>query len=475
MATAIQFGTDGWRGILAEDFTFENVRRVAQAIADFWQAEARKKGVAQPRAVVGYDTRFLSDRFAATAAEVLAGNGIGVVYAAAASPSPAVSFAVKDCGLIGGVMITASHNPAEFNGVKIKADFGGPADAETTRAIEALLDRDVPQRLPFETARGQGMIMLNDVRVAHRKALERFVDLDRIARAELAVVVDSMFGAGAREIESLLASRGVAVTTLRATRDVLFGGVKPEPIAENLGELSACLRSQKADIGVVTDGDADRVGAVDGQGNYITTHYCYAMLLLHMLRHRKQTGSVIKSLTTTSMVDRICAKFGVPLRETPVGFKWVARCMREEDVLMGGEEAGGMGFKGHIPERDGILACLLLLEFLAFEGKSAQQIMAEMDAEFGPSRYARLDMSYPLEKRQVLMDAVRKRPVADLLGSPLAELKDYDGVKLIAQDGAWLMLRASGTEPVVRIYAEAYDQTRADGLVSVGRELAAKI
>lgn len=473
MAAPIQFGTDGWRAVIAEEFTFENVRRVAQAVAVYWRDEAASKG--RPlRAAVGYDCRFLSEKFAAAIAEVLAANGINTILASEPCPSPAVSYAIKERGLIGGVMVTASHNPPEFNGIKIKAGFGGPADTEITQRVEALLDREPPRRVTLDRAKGQGSVVVEDLRVAHREAVARFVDLDHIAAAKLAVVTDSMHGVAGREMERILATRGVAVATIRAERDPLFGGVNPEPIAKNLGALAAHLRGHKSDIAVVTDGDADRIGAMTPDGEFITTHYCIAMLLLHMIRHRRQTGLVVKALNTTTMVDRICAKHGLPLHEVPVGFKWIAKLMREEDVLLGGEESGSVGFKGWIPERDGILACLLLLEFVACERKSVGAIMAEMDAEFGASRYARVDMSYPLEKRQPLMDAARRNPAKDLAGSPLAEVKDFDGVKMIAQDGSWLMLRGSGTEPIIRIYAESDTQARAEALVELGRQMAAK-
>ncbi|MCX6900001.1 MAG: phosphoglucomutase/phosphomannomutase family protein [Verrucomicrobia bacterium] len=472
MPTPIRFGTDGWRAVMSGEFTFENVRRAAQAVAIYWRGEAARKGVA-PRAVVGYDTRLHSDKFAVAVAEVLAGNDIATILTSQPSPTPAVSYAIKDRGLIGGVMITASHNPPEFNGFKIKADFAGSADTAMTDAVEKLLDRETPRITPFETARGQGRIVVEDIRGPHRVAAGRFVDLERIAKTKLRVVVDSMHGCGQRGIEEILSPYGMTATTLRAEADPTFGGVNPEPIAPNLHSLAGYLSAHRADIALVTDGDADRIGAMDPQGEFITTHYCFAMLLLHMIRHRKQTGCVVKALNTTVMVDRICAKYGLEMHETPVGFKWVTKLMRERDVLIGGEESGGLGFKGWIPERDGILAGLLLLEFLACEGKPVRQIMAEMDAEFGASRYAREDIRYPLEKREPLMQWLRKNPAQDLLGSPLAEVKDFDGVKMVARDGAWLMLRGSGTEPVLRIYAEAGEQSRADGLVELGRRLTA--
>jgi phosphomannomutase len=470
MPAPIRFGTDGWRALMSGDFTFENVRRVTQALAIYWREETARKNITL-RAVVGFDTRASSDKFAATVAEVLAGNDIATILTPQPAPTPAVSYAIKERGLIGGVMITASHNPPEFNGYKIKADFAGSADNEMTDAVETLLDREPPRMMPLEQARGQGRVVVEGVRGPHREAAGRFVDLERIAKTKLSVVVDSMHGCGGREIETLLP----ATTTLRAEPDARFGGVNPEPIAANLRFLSDYLRSHRSDIALVTDGDADRIAAMDPGGEFITPHYCIAMLLLHMIRHRKQAGCVVKMLNTTVMIDRICAKHGLTLLETPIGFKWCAKLMRERDVLLGGEESGSIGFKGWIPERDGILAGLLLMEFLACERKPVRQIMAEMDAEFGASRYARADIRYPLEKRAPLMRWLRENPAPDLLGSPLAVVKDFDGVKMEARDGAWLMLRGSGTEPVLRIYAEAGEQSRADGLIELGRRLAAKI
>ena len=473
MAAPIRFGTDGWRALMSREFTVENVLRLAQATASYWRKQASRKKIPL-RAIVGFDTRHRSGEFAAAVAEVFAGNGITTLLTPAPTPTPALSYAIQDRALIGGVMITASHNPPEFNGYKLKADFAGSADNAITDAVERLLDRVPPRVMPLEQARGQGRVVVEDVRSRHREAAGRFVDLERIARAKLSVVVDSMHGCGGREFETILAPRGgTTLTTLRADADPLFGGVNPEPIARNISSLSDYLRGRRCDIALVTDGDADRIGAMGPGGEFISPHYCIAMLLLHSIRHRRQTGLVVKTLNTTTMVDRICDKHGLSFEEVPIGFKWIARLMRERDVLLGGEESGSIGFKGWIPERDGILAGLMLLEFLACEEKPVRQVLAEIDAEFGASCYARADVGFPLERRAPLLEWLRENPPRDLLGSPLAEVRDFDGVKLLARDGAWLMLRGSGTEPVLRIYAESHAPARVEELVALGRRLAA--
>jgi phosphomannomutase len=458
--TKIKFGTDGWRGVIAEDFTFDNVRRVAQATADYWNA-----GNGAKTAIVGYDNRFLSEVYAKLVCEVLAGNGIQALYPQEAVPTPSVTYAVRERRLAGAVMITASHNPPQFSGYKIKADYAGPADPGICAQIEARVDQS-----PVRTASGDAFEAF-DPRPAHIAALRKLVDLPAIRRAKLRAVFDSMHGCGGRMLERI-----VGGTTIRAERDVLFGGVNPEPIGKNLAPLCEAVRKSRAHIGLATDGDADRLGVVDNAGRYVSIQLVFAVLLLHLLRHRRETtGSVVKSANSSYLIDRICQAHGLKCVEVPVGFKHICEQMRGADVLIGGEESGGLGFRGHIPERDGILANLMLLELLAVARKPFTRLLAEVQKEFGASAYDRIDMHYPLEKRDRLIETLRRDPPRALLGAPLAKMKDFDGVKYIAKDDSWLMFRTSGTEPIIRIYCEAGSPARVKKLLAHGRAMAERI
>ena len=475
--TPIKFGTDGWRGVIAEDFTFENVRRVAQATADSWNSLVG----AQRAAIVGYDNRFLSETFAKLVCEVLAANGLKALYPPLAAPTPAVTFAVRDRKLCGAVMITASHNPPQFNGYKLKAHYAGPADPEICSQVEARIDQSPVRSINFDEGVKNGNIVIYDPRPAHVAAAKKIVDPKRICGAKLRVVLDSMHGCGSRVLEELLVgtahrATGLQVTTIRAGRDVYFGGVNPEPIGKNLGALCAAVKKSRADIGLATDGDADRTGVVDDKGRYVSIQLVIAMLLLHLLRNRGQkTGLVVKSTNCTVLIDRICRKNGLKWAEVPVGFKYICEQMRQQDVLLGAEESGGIGFQGHIPERDGIVANLMLLEMLAVMKKPLSEIASDLQKEFGASEYDRIDLRFPLEKRQKLIDTLRSHPPKKLAGMPLAEMKDSDGVKYIAKDESWLMFRTSGTEPIIRIYSEAANAARVKKLLEYGKGLALKI
>jgi phosphomannomutase len=451
----IKFGTDGWRGVIADDFTFENVRRVAQATADYWNAQRLPK-----RAIVGYDNRFLSEIYARLVCEVLAGNGIEALYPPVAVPTPAVSYAVRDRRLCGAVMITASHNPPQFNGYKLKAEYAGPATPEMCSAVEALVDASPVRR--------GDKIQTYDPRPAHVAVVRKMVDLKAIRRAKLRVAIDSMHGSGGRELEKL-----VGGTTIRADRDPYFGGVNPEPNDKNLGALCTAVKKLRADIGLATDGDADRLGIVDEKGRYVSIQLVFAMLLLHLLRNRNERGEVVvKSGNSTVLIDRICQAYSIECVEVAVGFKHICQQMREHDVLIGGEESGGIGFRGHIPERDGILANLMLLEMLATTGKPLTKIMRELQKEFGASAYDRIDMHYPLERRERLIVHLAENPPGRLLGSSIREVKTYDGVKYLAEDDSWLMFRTSGTEPIIRIYSEATTSAKVKKLLELGRKTA---
>ncbi len=462
----IKFGTDGWRAVIAEDFTFANVARVAQAAADFWSANPVPG--TERKIIVGYDRRFLSDRFAPIAAEVFAGNGFAVVLTPEPTPTPSVSFAVKAQHAVGGVMITASHNPPIFNGFKLKSHYGGSSDSETCQAVEGFLDRNPVKTKPMADAIREGRIKVADVRPAHYAALKKLVDFELIAKSRLRFAHEALFGVGAGCFEQLLAGTTCRVTTLNGNHDVLFGGINPEPILQNYKHSQAFLRKHPHDICLVTDGDADRVGGMDGHGNYLTTHQIICLLLHHLIENRKGRGRVVKALTTTSMVDKMCAAHGLPLVETGVGFKYICTEMLKGGVLLGAEESGGIGFPGHIPERDGIAAGLMLLELLATERKSINQLLAKLEKQFGPHRYGRVDIHYPLEQRASLMEYLKANPPDKLLRSPLADVKTFDGVKFVAADSSWLMLRGSGTEPVLRIYTETASESGVQKLLKLG-------
>jgi phosphomannomutase len=468
----IKFGTDGWRAVIAEDFTFENVARVAQATADYWKSEVQspqsKVFGRDLKAVVGFDRRFFSDRFARVTAEVLAGNGFEVILTPEPTPTPSVSLAVVNRNAVGGVMITASHNPPIFDGFKLKSWYGGSSDSETCKAVESFLDKNPPR---LRTPDSESRISVEDIRPAHYAALKKLVDFKLIAKSKLRFAHDALFGVGAGCFEQLLAGTTCKVTTLNGAHDVLFGGINPEPVVQNYGRSQKYLRAHPHDICLVTDGDADRVGGMDGRGNYLTTHQVICLLLHHLIVNRQGRGRVVKALTTTSMVDKICAQYGLPLVETGVGFKYICAEMLKGNVLLGAEESGGIGFPGHIPERDGIAAGLMLLELLATEKVSVNKLLAGLEKQFGPHRYGRIDTHFPLEKRGALMESLKNNPPSRLLRSPLAEVKSYDGVKFIAEDSSWLMLRGSGTEPILRIYAEAKSEADVRKLLAAGKGL----
>jgi phosphomannomutase len=469
----IKFGTDGWRAVIAEDFTFTNVERVAQAAADYWMQHP-VDGTSK-KVVVGYDRRFLSDSFGHRVAEVLAANGFHVILTPEPSPTPSVSFAVKAERAVGGVMITASHNPPIFNGFKLKSHFGSSADPTICQEVEALLDHQPVKALDASVSAGAAAIEIRDVRTAHYAALKKLVDFKLVARSKLRFAHEALFGVGAGCFDQLLAGTTCRVTTLNGTHDPLFGGINPEPIQKNYTYSSAYLKKHPHDICLVTDGDADRVGGMDGRGNPLSTHQLICLLLHHFVVNRHAQGRVVKALTTTSMVDKMCSAYGLPMVETGVGFKFIAAEMIKGGVLLGAEESGGIGFAGHIPERDGIAAGLLLLELLATERVPITRLAANLEKQFGPHRYGRIDTHFPLEKRSALMEFLQKDPPARLLRSPLAQVKSFDGVKFIAEDSSWLMLRGSGTEPILRIYAEARSDADVRKLLARGVALTKEV
>lgn len=468
MADSIRFGTDGWRAVIAEDFTFDNVSRVAKATAAVW-SEDPVPGTKR-RVVIGFDRRFFSDRFARTAAEVFASEGFEVLLSPEPLPTPALSLAVVEHKAVGGVMLTASHNPARFNGFKVKAHFGGSADPAICKRIESRLEPLAPLKEP-----ARARIVERDFKSAHLKKVRALVDFKLIARSRLRFAHEAMFGVGAGCFDTLLEGTTCTVTTLNANHDPFFGGINPEPVPANYRLSSAYLRKHPHDLCLVTDGDADRVGGMTGRGEPLTTHSLIALLLHHLADHRNLRGRVVKALTTTSLLDKMCADRGLPLVETGVGFKYIAAEMLKGGVLLGAEESGGIGFPGHIPERDGILAGMMLLELLATERMTVERMLARLEKQYGPHRYARSDIQFPVQRRAALMEFCAANPPDTLLRSPVAKVQSFDGVKYTAADGAWLMLRGSGTEPILRIYSEASTDKGAERLVEVGRGMASRM
>ncbi|HYE33025.1 MAG TPA: phosphoglucomutase/phosphomannomutase family protein, partial [Methylomirabilota bacterium] len=390
-------------------------------------------------------------------------------------PTPAVSYTVKAENAIGGVMITASHNPPIFNGFKLKAHYGGSADPSICQAVEGLLDKSPVKAAKYSEAVSSGKIAVRDIRADYYTAIKKLVDFPLISRSNARFAHEALFGVGAGAFDDLLAGTTCKVTTLNAQHDPWFGGINPEPIAKNYTFSQAYLSKNPHDICLVTDGDADRVGGMDGNGNALSTHQIICLLLRHYIVNRKGKGRVVKALTTTSMVDKMCKAHGLELVETGVGFKYICSEMIKGGVLLGFEESGGIGYPGHVPERDGILSGLMLLELLATERKPLDELLAQLTKDFGPHHYARIDTHFPLAKRADLMAFCKNSGPRELLGQKVVEVKSYDGVKYITDAGAWLMLRGSGTEPILRIYAEAQSLEQAEQFLQIGVGLTKKV
>ncbi|MBI2866063.1 MAG: phosphoglucomutase/phosphomannomutase family protein [Chloroflexi bacterium] len=467
----MKFGTEGWRGIIAEDFTFDNVRACAQGLARYMQ----EAGLAGRGLVVGYDTRFASEHFAAAVAEVAAAQGIRVYLAVRPLPTPVVSFAVKRWGAGAAAIITASHNPAPWNGFKIKTGEGVSASPDIIARVEVLIQQAGPEvpRQPLKAARQEGLVVDLEPEPQYLEQVARMVDLEALRRAGLQVVVDSMHGTGSGYLGRLLAGGATQVIELRAERNPIFPGMRnPEPIDVNLGDLSQAVVERGADVGLATDGDADRLGVVDEQGRYMTTLQVLPLLALYLLEGRGERGAIVRSYTTSRMLALLGQRFGVPVYEAPVGFKYIGNKMLEVDALLGGEESGGYAFRGHIPERDGILSALYFLDLLLQRREKPSQCLDHLYRLVGSHHYQREDVSFPAGEREGLRQRLESvRPEA-LDGSPVSERHVNDGYRFVLVDGSWLMVRFSGTEPLIRIYAESSSLERARRLVETGKGLA---
>ena len=475
----IKFGTDGWRAVISDTFTFANLRLVAQAIADYVLDEAPQGKGGPPEVVVGFDTRFLSDRYATEVARVLAGNGIVAHLTRADTPTPAISYTVVHKKAAAGVMITASHNAPRYNGLKLKAAFGGAALPEQVEHIEAYLARNQemargPNVMDYQAALDQGLIQLFDPAWAYYEHLSHMVDLDVISASELRVVADAMYGSGRKCFADMLARTRCRVYEIRGEMNPGFGGIHPEPVAYYLSALVAAIQAHHADLGLATDGDADRIGAMDAHGNFVDPHHIFALSLRYLVEERGWSGAVVKSVSTTRMVDRLASRYDLPLVETPVGFNHIADHMLKGNVLIGGEESGGLSIKGHIPEGDGVLMGLLLLEIIAAANAPLHELVADLQADVGPAHYARRDIPLrsPVAKEELVARLTGDVPDS-LGGEKLVEVVTLDGVKYLLADDSWLLIRPSGTEPVLRVYAEARSPESVQSLLEFGESVAA--
>lgn len=485
---SIQFGTDGWRAVISDTFTYANLRMVSQAIADAvtspsWLNLSKLESVENPsRVVVGYDTRFLSDRYAKEVSRILAANGLEVYLSQSAAPTPAISFAVKDFGAIGGVMITASHNAPRYNGVKIKAPYGGGALPEQCKLVEVYMnDNEINMRGPnimdFDQAKSMDRIVMFNPVIDYCNHIRTLINFDVIAEShDLRVVVDSMYGSGRGIMRNLLQGTGIDVAEIRGEMNPGFGGIHPEPINRNLGALASAIAAGMGNLGLATDGDADRIGAMDERGTFIDPHRILALAIRYLHQKRGLSGALIRTVSTTRMIDVLGRKYGLEVFETPVGFNYISDHMLERDVLIGGEESGGISFKGHIPEGDGIIMGLLITEMVAASGGTLGQLIEDLTNEIGAFYYDRTDirLKRPVAKSDMIRFLTDNAP-AELNGEKVVEVSTKDGVKYILADDSWLLIRPSGTEPVLRVYSEGRSLEMVKELLAYGNSIADKV
>ena len=468
----IKFGTDGWRGVIAEDFTFDNVRLCAQGTADMLLAKGDDRSV-----VVGYDTRFRSEQFAAAAAVVFAGNGLHVLLADRPSPTPAIGFNVVAQGAGSGVVITASHNPPEWNGYKFKPDYGGSASPEIVAELEGYVGNAERQgqSKAISLAEGvkSGLVEYFDPEPLYLENLGRLVDLDRIRRAGLRVVVDSMHGSGGGYLAKLVSGGTTSVVELRGERNPSFPRMEqPEPLPRNLAGLLVEVKESDADVGLATDGDADRLGVVDERGRFVTTLEAFALLCYYQLEVLGNRGPLVRSITMTSMIDKLGETYGVPVFDTPVGFKYLGPVMMREDALTAGEESGGYAFRGNIPERDGILSGLMILDLMVRTGKTVSELLSVLRNTVGPHHYDRLDLHFDANEREAIAQRVASARSGQLAGRRVEDIDARDGYRFVLPDGYWALVRFSGTEPLLRIYAEGDSPEMVQSLLTEARSLA---
>jgi phosphomannomutase len=469
--STITFGTDGWRGRMAEDYTFDNVRRCAQGFANYLKQE----GVAEKGAVVGYDRRFQAEHFAAAASEVLAGNGIRVWLTDSATPTPTISYSVVDKGAGGGVNITASHNPPEDCGFKVRDANGGAIAPDDLKRIEALIPPGMTavRRLGLDDARSDGLAEIFDPKPSYVAQLHRLIDVEPLRQAGFKVLVDCMWGNGAGWFPALLGGGKTSVHEVHAERNPLFPNMtRPEPIPPNVDDGLRYVTRLGADVAIINDGDADRVGFGDENGDFIDQLRVYGLLGYYFLEVRGDRGPIVKTISTTKMLNKLGQAYGVPVHETGVGFKYIAPKMMEVDALIGGEESGGYAFRGHVPERDGILAGLYLLDMMVRTGQKPSELLDRLFEKVGPHFYKRVDSSFDKERTNEIrqnVDAARPDTIA---GLRVNEIVTIDGHQFVMEDGGWMLIRFSGTEPIIRVYCETTHEEKVDGILAAGMELA---
>lgn len=447
--TEIKFGTDGWRGVIAEDFTYENVRTVAYAIARYVvRAEDPRRGV-----IVGYDNRFGSENFARTAAECFAAAGMQVLLADAPCPTPAISLLVRQQSAAGGIVITASHNPGRWNGIKFKASYGSSALPSIVSQIEEELQKVIRDGTPMLPPRPE-LIRHADVRTPYLETIEKLVDWDRVKSHRLRLIVDPMHGAARGLLREILQRHGIACDEIRGTRDPLFGGVNPEPIEPHIAALQSAVRDGDYDAGLAADGDGDRIGAVDREGNFVTPHQIFSLLVWHLAGTRKLPGDIAKTFSSTKMIDKLAAKLGRKVHEVPIGFKYICELMLERDILLGGEESGGIGTKLYLPERDATVTALLLVELMAWHKKGLGELVAQLHSEFGEHHYGRIDLELKPGQKERAIEHFSAPDFGQYLNFRVTGRENIDGAKIYLDDVGWLLVRASGTEPMLRLYSE---------------------
>jgi phosphomannomutase len=469
----IRFGTDGWRAVVADEFTYENVRAVAQAMAEWMKRER----LAAQGVVIGYDTRFLSGSFAGAVAEVMAANEIPVVLSSGFVPTPALSWQVQEQGAGAGVVITASHNPARWNGFKIKTGTGGPASVEITSTIENLIpsviagDRVVTS--PLGEAEAQGLVERLDIRNAYLRAITSYVDIELIQDAGFNVLIDPMYGAAQGWLSRAISGGATGVREIHGERNPSFPGLRaPEPIAANLTEAMDLIEEGGFDVGLALDGDGDRLGVIDERGRFLTPLQTFALLVQYMLEVRGERGPIVRSMTMTRMIDRLGERYDCPVHETRVGFKYLSAKVEETSALIAGEESGGSAFRGHIPERDGMLAGLCLLDYMARTEKRPSELLESLYAVVGPHEYDRVDITVRADERSAIQERITSTSRDKIAGLSVIDRDEADGYRFTLEGGWWVLLRFSGTEPLLRIYAEMPSADQVQDALAAGQEIA---